>query len=301
MLKQTKIDNEIIFFTAEHSNVNAVLIENVDFLICIDSLQIPSDSKALSSYINSLAKPLKYLINTHGHSDHISGNRFLKQPSTYIISQERYALTNWSEKAFLKNVSPRINPNRLLQPDIVFSQNLNIPECNLQIIHTPGHTPDASVVYLPDKKILITGDTILNSDSNQIAVPFFYYGDLDIMISSLKRLLILNIDTILPGHGIPCPANKIGKDILYLENFKRLMDDFLEKNSYLTVIQLKEMAFIQIGAEDCIPGTNKKDFWVPKMHQLNIERYIEWKMDGSSVYTLNFPKANNQILTREDI
>jgi hypothetical protein len=67
------------------------------------------------------------------------------------------------------------------------------------------------------------------------------------------------------------------------------MDDFLEKNDYLTVSQMIELAYIQIGAEDCLPGTQKEDFWVPKMHNLNLERYIEWKVEGKSVMTLDFP------------
>jgi hydroxyacylglutathione hydrolase len=231
---------------------------------------------------------LQYLINTHGHSDHIFGNRYLRQPGTYIIAHEKYALTNWAEGAFLKNVPTRINSTKVLPPDITFSDKFNIPACDLEIIHTPGHTPDASVIYLPKKKMLITGDTILNSDSDQIAVPYFYWGDLDDMLSSLLKLADMQIDLILPGHGVPCHGSKIKRDIQYLQNFKLLMDDFLKQNEYLTVDQLKEFAYTQIGAEDCLPGTRKEDFWVPKMHNLNLERYIEWKIEDKSVYSLTF-------------
>lgn len=293
MVKQTQIDNEITLFTANYSNVNAVLIEYDTFLVCIDTLLLPADSRELASAIISRKKPLQYLINTHGHSDHCLGNRVLAQTGTFLIAHEKYALTNWAESAFLKNIPTKIKASQIMPPNITFSQNLLIPECDLQILHTPGHSPDASVINLPVKKLLITGDTILNSDSDQIAIPYFYWGDLDKMLSSLEMLSSLNTHKILPGHGNPCSSNKIQYDILYLHNFKKRMDDFLEANEYLTVDQLKEMAFIEIGADDCLPGTNKEDFWVPKMHQLNIERYIEWKIEGKSIETLNFPYHND--------
>ncbi len=294
-MKQTKIDNEITLFSAKDSFVNAVLIEYDTFQVCIDTLHLPTDSKELSSFILSKNKPLKYLINTHGHSDHCFGNRTLYQPGTYLISHEKYLLTNLAERAFLKNVPTRISSSKIMQPDITFSEKLNIPECDMQIIHTPGHSPDASVIYLAEKKLLITGDTVLNSDSELIAIPYFYWDDLDLMLSSLEKLSEMDIGKILTGHGNPCQYNKIEKDILYLKNFKRLMDEFMDMNALMTIDQMKEMTFMQISAEDCLPGTNKKDFWVLKMHQLNQERYIEWKINGKSVESLAFSMQKNEI------
>jgi glyoxylase-like metal-dependent hydrolase (beta-lactamase superfamily II) len=71
----------------------------------------------------------------------------------------------------------------------------------LQIYHTPGHTEGGMCLYNSDKKILISGDTVF-ADGLYGA----YYGEsgsLQAMINSLKKLMELDIDILLPGHGSP--------------------------------------------------------------------------------------------------
>ncbi|HNX01907.1 MAG TPA: MBL fold metallo-hydrolase [Candidatus Cloacimonadota bacterium] len=293
MINKARIDQQITIYSSEQSHVNAIVIETEKHLVCIDTLHRPADSKELASQILSHDKPLKYLINTHGHSDHCLGNRFLKQQETFILAHEKFARTALAESAFLKNTSKRLSIDRILQPDICFKSDIQLPDSNIEVHHAPGHSPDSIIVHLPNKKIIVAGDTVLNGEIGKITVPYIYWGDLEQMQSTLQKIVDLQPEIIIPGHGLPCDMEKIQTDITYLKNLKEKLDELLELYQGEQVDKLKEMAYTSIGIEECLPDNKLKDFWVPKMHQLNIERYIEWKIQGISVDTLDFSNHND--------
>ena len=97
MLTINKISDNITLFSGT-SFVNSVLIEFEKFLIVIDTMLLPKDSKELSLLIKKKNKPIKYILNTHWHSDHCYGNRFIKDENTLIIAHKRFLETITAEK-----------------------------------------------------------------------------------------------------------------------------------------------------------------------------------------------------------
>jgi len=74
-----------------------------------------------------------------------------------------------------------------------------LPGDGLQVITTPGHTPDSVCLYLPVDRVLLSGDTVLGSGMTVIAHP---EGSLADYLASLDRLTALvDDDLLLPGHG----------------------------------------------------------------------------------------------------
>jgi glyoxylase-like metal-dependent hydrolase (beta-lactamase superfamily II) len=276
MLTINKISDNITLFSGT-SFVNSVLIEFEKFLIVIDTMLLPKDSKELSLLIKKKNKPIKYILNTHWHSDHCYGNRFIKDENTLIIAHKRFLETITAEKNTLyPNHKKFINKSNFVLPNLTFSKQIVFNEKpKLHFIHFPGHSYDSSVIWLPQEKILIAGDNVLNSNNGKIAIPYFYWGNPELMLNSLLKIRNLKPNIILPGHGKPTDLKKLSIDILYLKN---LLSRFNKMSN-----KLPNRTFFNIKEQDLIKNTSAENFWVPNIHLMNMKKLKE---------TFNYNKNN---------
>ncbi|MDP2913592.1 MAG: MBL fold metallo-hydrolase [Candidatus Omnitrophota bacterium] len=149
---------------------------------------------------------LKFIINTHGHGDHIAANGAFGVP-IYIHRLDgdflRDPVKNLS-RAFLFAVSSPAASRLLEDGDIIKLGGL----C-LEIIHTPGHTPGS--ISVKAGGTIFTGDALFK---NGIGRTDLDYGDEAVLLKSIKqRLLVFSDDTvILPGHG---ESSTIGEERRY--------------------------------------------------------------------------------------
>jgi len=134
---------------------------------------------------------LKYVVNTHGHSDHTAGNTEL--------------LSMFDAKTVAHTLS-RIDADiKVDDGDIIRVGNVSI-----KVIHTPGHTPD-SICLLVNNKKLLTGDTLFVSECGRTDLPG---GNSKSLYDSLfNKLLKLSDDVeVYPGHDYgPKPYSTIGE------------------------------------------------------------------------------------------
>jgi glyoxylase-like metal-dependent hydrolase (beta-lactamase superfamily II) len=73
----------------------------------------------------------------------------------------------------------------------------------LEVLHAPGHTPGEVVFYHRARKILFSGDAVVES-KGQLTIPGRKYAsNLGQAVQSLSRVRALDIEVLLPGHGIP--------------------------------------------------------------------------------------------------
>ncbi len=146
---------------------------------------------------------LRYVLNTHGHFDHVLGNGLFVTASVAlgIHSSDRPLLMSGggaSDFGFQIPSSPT--------PTLDLKENTALTligpsgtTCCLSVIETPGHTPGSICLYVTPDAALITGDTLFAGNVGRTDLPG---GDPRALSTSLRKLLGLAPETqILPGHG----------------------------------------------------------------------------------------------------
>jgi glyoxylase-like metal-dependent hydrolase (beta-lactamase superfamily II) len=134
---------------------------------------------------------LKYVIDTHGHSDHTAGNEGLR--SAFHSKIVAHKLSH-----FNKDIS------------VVDGDTIRVGTITIKVLHTPGHTPD-SICLLIDGKLL-TGDTLFVGECGRTDLPG---GSAKDMYSSLLQKIARLDDSIevYPGHDYgPFPNSTIAKE-----------------------------------------------------------------------------------------
>jgi hydroxyacylglutathione hydrolase len=159
------------------------------------------------SVLYGLTAQVRYIINTHGHVDHISANRQLKRRTGADICIHRSdsemlidARKNFSDLLAVPITSPPAD--RFLDEGDVIS----VGERELKILHTPGHSPGG--ISLVSDGLVFTGDTLFAGAIGRWDFPGASYN---LLLASVRnKLLILGEEMIVyPGHG---PISTIGAE-----------------------------------------------------------------------------------------
>lgn len=126
------------------------------------------------------------IVNTHRDGDHIRGNEALKGMTGAPIAIHELEM------------------EAVPTADTRLGDTITLGDRTFQVIHTPGHRPGAVCLYHEESRTLLTGDSVCGTRENLIRM------DKDIYIQSLRRLLELDIETMIMSHPFQPP----GKDIL---------------------------------------------------------------------------------------
>lgn len=157
-------------------------------------------NKVLTKEVRDNDVNIKYIILTHGHSDHICGVNEHKAefPDTKIVAYK-------DEEAMLENPnlnqSPGFGVPYSTKADILVSDGdeLKVGDVTLKFIHTPGHTEGGMCIYVKEAKALFSGDTLFRQSIGRTDFPGGSYKE--IMDSIRKKLFLLPDDTnVFPGH-----------------------------------------------------------------------------------------------------
>ncbi len=187
-MKVEKIVTELM-----ESNCYILIDENSKEAILID----PGGAKdIIQDKKKALGIEFKYIINTHGHVDHIAGDKDYMLP-VYIHEYDVSFLTDPS-----KNLSELLGISIVVENTVNKLKDksvVNVGNISVEVIHTPGHTPGS--ICLKTDAILFTGDTLFFEGIGRTDLPGSSFEKLKNSI--LKRLFVMdNNIKIYPGHGI---------------------------------------------------------------------------------------------------
>lgn len=202
---------------------NSYILEFDEYVILIDCGLARKASEIIKK-LKEINKPLKYILITHTHIDHIFGlyEIYKNFPYSKIVA-------HYNAKDYLLGKKLRL-PKGLMsvvvkllvsifgykgfKPHIEVYEDEKLDEF-ISTIYTPGHTDD-HICYVVDNKLFI-GDLIKNNNGLSL-IPKEFNEDENEIKNSIKKLLKVNFEEIYFGHGKPL-----------LNNSKEILENFLNK------------------------------------------------------------------------
>lgn len=259
---------------------NAAIIDLGDITLVVDTfstIQAAEDLKAAAEYLTG--NLVSYVINTHWHSDHTSGNQVFI-PAAHIIStsttreimntfardrlaqyqenteqmhqaieefeeqikqetdeklKREMAWENASDREFIKML-----PNLVHSlPTITFDQQMTIhgSKRSIQLLtFGGGHTQSDAIVYIPEDKIVVIGDLVLSKHH-----PVLAYANPQEWLNILEQVELLDVETIVPGHGEVCSLQELHEVKGYITDIMAIVAEAVQSKKSIDEIEVPEL------------------------------------------------------------
>lgn len=233
-LAVTQIAPGLSYVIGRNVSSNTIVLDTPAGAVIIDTSRPPASRAHFDLLQTAGVTKAAYVILTHGHGDHTGGVALWKGAGAKVVAHEAfgeflsyqrmlagfYARRNAAQFQFAGGggaaaaPDPRVAAQSVglltIAPDITFRDtlDLDVGGVKLQLIHTPGETPDHLTVWAPHLKAAFLGDNFYESFPNMYTLrgtrprwPLEY-------IASLEKVLALEPEIVVPSHG---PAI-VGKD-----------------------------------------------------------------------------------------
>jgi alkyl sulfatase BDS1-like metallo-beta-lactamase superfamily hydrolase len=224
-----------VYSAVGYGLANSVMIEGDDGLIIVDVLEsVQAAQSVLTDFRKISAKPVKAVIYTHNHVDHVMGAAAFMgdgRPEIYA-----HASTDGLVQDLLFRFMPIIGPrsirmfgNRLGSEELIHSgigsglkvnpdaapgyrrptrtftdtMDITVSGVRMKLIHAPGETNDQIYVWLADMKTLISADNYYTSFPNAYTIRGTTYRDMEKWYRSIDIVRDLRPENLVPCHGRP--------------------------------------------------------------------------------------------------
>lgn len=167
------------------------------------------DAEDILAVVTRLGLKITYVINTHGHFDHVGANRRVVEETggQLLIHPGDATLLTFASRSGQK-YGLRVEDSPAPSGELADGMKVSFGSHTIEVLHTPGHTQGGCCLYLAAEKLLIAGDTLFADSIGRTDLPG---GDHRQLIAAIKsKLMPLPDETVVwPGHG---PSSTIGRE-----------------------------------------------------------------------------------------
>jgi len=204
------------------AGANAGFVVGDDGVAVIDTFEDPGAAKDLLAEIRKITPlPIRFVINTHYHIDHVNGNDVFAAAGATILAQRN--VRNWERTENLKWWGDKIKPEvkarvqSLKLPDVVYESgvDLYLGSRKLGVRSYPGHTGGDSIVYIHDAGVVFCGDLFWNHH-----IPNLIDATTKAWVPTLDALMGYGAGKFVPGHGEPGTALEVKAFQQYLGDLR---------------------------------------------------------------------------------
>src|SRR5689334_17968693 len=186
------------------AGANAGFIIGGDSVAVVDTFENPAAAQALLDEIRKKTSlPIRFVVNTHYHIDHVAGNNIFAAAGATILAQDN--VRNWERTENLKFFGAKITPEQkqmvesLGLPTVTYKDrvDLYLGTRHLVVVSLPGHTGGDTVVFIPDANVLFCGDLFWKH-----TLPNLIDASTKPWIETLDAMLARHPEaSFVPGHG----------------------------------------------------------------------------------------------------
>jgi len=276
MIRERVSENVYVFTSEVYAQVNAGAVVGPEYTVLIDTLAFPDEVREIKRFTEDrLGRPVRYIINTHYHTDHTLGNSFFPRATIISHSLCRHYLDTRGRQALKisKETNHDLREVRIHLPNITFdsgSATVRIGKRTLKMIPLPGHSADGIGVLVVEDRVLFSGDVMM-------PVPYLADGDYDLMVASLKSIPRMKLENLVQGHGESVLRGEVGtavrSNLLYLAAVRRHVQTASRRkdpDGYLA----------KIGIEDCGKSRILMNSLAEELHQRNLISLYQMRFGG---------------------
>ncbi|OGP87842.1 MAG: MBL fold metallo-hydrolase [Deltaproteobacteria bacterium RBG_16_47_11] len=255
-----------------------------DGVVVIDTPQLPTHAIRMRQESEKHG-PIRYIINTEHHVDHIFGNFYFRSTGVVVSHEEVFrqfmvVTPVLNPYAYAKEAIPTDDPegSPLFPDEETYFRNPNKPtltftgdltlrvgDHTFHLLSTPGHTRGQIAVYIPEERVVFVGDTIFNNCQTWI-----YEADPDAWLIALKRIESLDVDCIVPGHGPVCAKGYLSVQSAFLREWMAAVAVGISKG------WTKEECIKNISFLDRFPVDIGQEYMGQRVQEMNVSSLYDY-------------------------